>query len=384
MRRSLRKYWLAVHLYAGVLLGGLFALLGITGSALVFYLGVDETLNPEIQASHAVAVPPSPEAVLRKLRLHFPERNGPWRIEMPLTPEAPVMARYYKPPERAGRFFSPLMVTLDPETLDVTSSRFWGDYAVTWIYDLHYTLLLDEGGRTAVGIFGLAMLGSLGTGLFLWWPSRRRLFAALRLQLRHGAARRIYDLHVLNGIYFWPVMLVLALTGSALALPDQTRSMLGTREHLHGPMQIAAPVLTSETLIDLDMAGIVAQSRFPGAEVRWVESSGIGGTPISVRLHQPGEPGRRFPHTQIWLHPETGKILALHDPLQNAAADSVLDWLHPLHNGEAFGLAGRLIVLCSGLVLPLLFVTGLMRWRQKVRAGRWQAHAQESSNEITA
>lgn len=40
----------------------------------------------------------------------------------------------------------------------------------------------------------------------------------------------------------------------------------------------------------------------------------------------------------------------------NSSGDTLMDWLHPLHNGEAFGL------------LPLLaLVTGFIRWRHKVQ-----------------
>ncbi|RTL29311.1 MAG: PepSY domain-containing protein, partial [Rhodocyclaceae bacterium] len=151
MKRELRRLWVKLHLYVGLLAGGLFVLLGLTGSVLVFYLDVDSLLNPQIRVS-AAAPAPSPEAVFRTLRARYPQRDGPWRIEMPLSADAPVLARYYNPPETAGRGFAPLMLSLDPHTLEVTSARFWGDYATTWLFDLHYTLLAGEGGKTAVGI----------------------------------------------------------------------------------------------------------------------------------------------------------------------------------------------------------------------------------------
>ena len=374
-RRRVRSYLLLVHEWTGLAVGLLFTMLGITGSMLVFYLDVDEVINPETQVSRRVHEPTSPEAILSQLRKSFPEREGPWRIEMPMTPETPVMARYYKPPERADRFFSPLMVTIDPATLAVTSDRFWGDYAVTWIYDLHYTLLLGENGRTTVGFVGLLMMASLVSGLYLWWPSRRRALAALKPQLRQGSARRVYDLHVLGGTYFWVLLALLAVTGSALALPDQTRTLLGASGHQHGPATVSAPVPGGERHISLDAAVMTARSRFPDAEVRWVESSGVGGTPISVRLYQQSEPGRRFPRTQVWIHPVSGEIISVHDPMWNGTADGVMDWLHPLHNGEALGITGRVIVLLSGLVLPLLFVTGVMRWRQKAKVARHKVRA---------
>ncbi|MEZ5599386.1 MAG: PepSY-associated TM helix domain-containing protein, partial [Pseudomonadales bacterium] len=43
---------------------------------------------------------------------------------------------------------------------------------------------------------------------------------------------------------------------------------------------------------------------------------------------------------------------------------------HPLHSGETFGLAGRIALALSGLLLPFLALTGYCRWRQKNRYRR--------------
>jgi uncharacterized iron-regulated membrane protein len=45
--------------------------------------------------------------------------------------------------------------------------------------------------------------------------------------------------------------------------------------------------------------------------------------------------------------------------------DSLWVTLLPIHNGEAFGLAGRLILLVGGLGLAALAVTGPIMWLQK-------------------
>ncbi|MBS0354628.1 MAG: PepSY domain-containing protein [Proteobacteria bacterium] len=368
MTRELRRLWVKLHLYVGLLAGGLFVLLGLTGSVLVFYLEVDGLLNPKIRVS-APASAPSPEAVFQALRARYPQRDGPWRIEMPLAADAPVLARYYNPPETAGRGFAPLMLSLDPYTLEVTSARFWGDYATTWLFDLHYTLLAGEGGKTAVGVLGLVLAFSLLSGLYLWWPSRARLAAALKPVLRSGAVRRTYDLHVLGGVYGLPVLLVLALTGSALALPDFTRDLVAGVSPLREAYRAPAGLLDDgATPISLDAAVRIARGRFPGAELRWVETSGSAGRPISVRFHQPGEPGRRFPRSHVWVDPRDGQVLAVRDPLRESAGDGFLAWMHPLHNGEAFGLPGRIVACVAGLLPALLFVTGWLRWRHKVRA----------------
>lgn len=379
-----RRLWLDVHLYVGLVLGGLFALLGLTGSVLVFYLGVDEALNPALQVSRPVIEAPSPDAVLSRVQALYPEHDGPWRIEMPLAANDALRVRYYNPPETAGRGFAPLMLSLDPDSLQVTSGRLWGDYAVTWLYDLHYTLLLGSAGKTAVGIAGLLLLLSLLSGLYLWWPSRARLGAALKPVLRRGAVRKTYDLHVLPGVYGFVVLAVLALTGSVLALPDEARSVVESFSPLRPSFRAPAGLLEEgATPIPLAEAVRIAQARFPGAELRWIETPGRAGKPISVRFHQAAEPGRRFPRSQVWVHPASGDILAVRDPLENSGGDTFMDWMHPLHNGEVFGLAGRLLACLGGLLPTLAFATGWLRWRHKVRARKASARSLARAPSIT-
>ena len=64
----------------------------------------------------------------------------------------------------------------------------------------------------------------------------------------------------------------------------------------------------------------------------------------------------------------SGEVLTLRDPGRQSAGDTFLDWQHPLHNGEAFGLPGRILACIAGLLPTLLWVTVLMRWLHKHRA----------------
>jgi hypothetical protein len=47
--KNLRRYFSALHLYLGLVLGVAFTLLGLTGSFLVFYPEIDQLINPELQ-----------------------------------------------------------------------------------------------------------------------------------------------------------------------------------------------------------------------------------------------------------------------------------------------------------------------------------------------
>lgn len=65
----------------------------------------------------------------------------------------------------------------------------------------------------------------------------------------------------------------------------------------------------------------------------------------------------------------TGRIVCVRDAnTRKSAGETFLDWQWPLHSGKAFGWTGRILVFLSGLTLPLMFITGMIRWLQKRRA----------------
>jgi uncharacterized iron-regulated membrane protein len=75
-----RQFWLAWHLYLGLTLGLVFVLAGLTGSLLVFYVELDEFINPELQisATQSQQAPQSYEAIFQALCARHPER-GVWK-----------------------------------------------------------------------------------------------------------------------------------------------------------------------------------------------------------------------------------------------------------------------------------------------------------------
>jgi uncharacterized iron-regulated membrane protein len=59
-------------------------------------------------------------------------------------------ARYYNPPETAGRDFAPMLVWLAPDGSRILRRDYWGDTAMTFLYDLHYRLLMGTTGAVPV------------------------------------------------------------------------------------------------------------------------------------------------------------------------------------------------------------------------------------------
>lgn len=368
LRSDARRHWLAVHRWLGLGLGALYVLLGLTGSLLVFYTEIDAHIDPRLAGASTAPAIAAWQPILDAIQRAHPHRDRGWRIELPPGERGIVTARYLRPAETSGAFFAPLLVSVDPQTGAVLASRFWGRFAATWVFDLHYTLLAGEAGRIVVGVIGLLLALSLAAGLLLWWPRRGHWRAALRLRLEGSGARRHYDLHKIFGVGGFVVLVLLAVTGAALALPAYVEPVIHA---ISPPLAMPAPTAPREAgvpLLSLDAALAAARRRFPDGVARWVDTPAAGSAVYRVRLWLPGDPSRRFPRSYVWIHAQTGAVLAVRDARDQSAGDALLAWLHPLHNGEAFALTGRVIACLAGLVPLGLAITGLLRWRDRARA----------------
>ncbi|WP_137899853.1 PepSY-associated TM helix domain-containing protein [Sphingomonas sp. 2SG] len=355
-----------IHLWLGLSVGALFALTGLTGSVLVFYTAIDGALHPGLARVAAGARPTSWQAVYAALHRAEPGRTGAWRIEV--TPDGgPIPVRYYQPVETRGRAFAPLMLWLDPVSLRVVRRGHWGDYWTTWIYDLHYRLLLEEPGAIVMGIAGIVMLAMLISGLWAWWPRPggwRRSLAWKRGAVR---SRRLYDWHKWTGIGGALVLIVVTVTGAMLDLPDQVRPVVARTSPLFVPPRLSS-VPRAAGVLPLDDLVRRAERALPGGALAWIETPADARGVVRVNFALPGEPSRRFPRSNVWLDPYDGRVLAVRDARRDSGGDVLLTWLHPLHDGEAFGLFGRWLVFVSGLLPAVLFVTGVWRWRVRARS----------------
>lgn len=354
-----------VHLWLGLGLGGLFLLLGLTGTVLAFYPEVDRLLHPELQVQGAApARGPEWDRALATVRAAFPDKTGPWRFEVTGKP-GPIPARYYNPPERTGHAFRPMMVWLSPDGVRVLRRDYWGEYAMTFVYDLHYRLLLGETGAQIVGWAGFPLLALLASGVWAWWP-RGSWRKALRLKLAAPAQRSLRDWHKLAGLSGAVFLLLLTGTGIMLALPDET----GTALAAAGLPVDEAPLLPRTSAADAllpSQAVALAERALPGARLAWIETPPASGGLWKLRMQVAGDPSFRFPHSYVWVDGASGRVAAVQDARRAGGGSTITNWLHPLHDGSAGGLAGRALAALAGLVPLVLFVTGWMRWRLRPR-----------------
>lgn len=380
-RRHFRKFWLNIHLYLALSVGFFFALLGVTGSLNVFFLELDALLNPAVHIEQGEKTYRPMDEIMASVRAEHPHRDGSWMMFMPRPGQPTLRALYPKPEETADKYYGPLMVDVNPYTAEVISSRFWGDTLMTQIYELHASLLLGallgsaEAGKIGfkiVGFLGVLLLISLATGIYLWWPRTARFRQAFTIKRGASAVRLNYDLHKTFGTYSAVVLLVLAFTGFSFPYRDWVQPVVVKLSPVNAPPFRNPPELKSIPLpgskaISLDQAVAVADQVFPDAELRWIATPDGPDGYYAVEKRQQGELNIRRPRSKVWVDQYSGKILKMETPENFTAGDIFLNLMFILHNGEALGLPGRILVCAAGLVLPVLYVTGLLHWLKKRR-----------------
>ena len=360
--RSLRQLNRQLHLWLGLSLGILFSLIALSGAAIVFYVEIDRWLH-DLPVS-AEPREPDWDQALQTLRTAYPDKTGPWRLEV--TPDAQfIPARYYQPAETRGEHFAPMLVWILADGTAILRKDYWGHFAMTWLYNLHYQLLLGSTGTLVLGYIGLAMLMLLISGLCRWWPTSGQWRAHLRFKRRTVAIGFLADIHKTIGIVSVLPLLLLTITGVMLALPEPTDRLLqqGFGNHAQPPFKAWSPEELTGTPMSMATARAQLPMYFPKATLAWIEVPAISGGFYKFRLQQPDDPSRRFPHSYLLLNPWNGEVAQVIDSRQGAWSEQIKGWLHPLHDGSAGTDVLRWGWLLCGFAPMVLAVTGLWRFR---------------------
>lgn len=353
-----------VHLWLGLSVGLLFVVLGLTGSALVFYTGIDTALHPAIQAGRNDPASDLNARVwdraLATGRGRWHDTGGKWTLEVTGEGSA-IPARYYPTPGHHG---DRMMVWFSADGTRIIRAEPWGGYLMSWLYQLHMALLAGDIGGQVVGWSGVPMLLLLISGVVAWWP-RGRWRKALAFKRDAAPIRRLRDLHKLSGLWSMALLFVLVATGVLLALPAVTQA-------LFRPAAIPAPksVDGGTDRITIVRAFEIAQRALPDGRIVFVDVPSARDTPIRVRLQVAGDPHQRFPGSYVFIDQPSGRVLAMHDVRCAGTGTFLVSWIRTLHDGTIGGMATRILAVLLGFVPTLLFATGLLHWLRRNRAVR--------------
>jgi uncharacterized iron-regulated membrane protein len=319
-----------LHRWSGGLLGLLLAILGLTGTILLWegeWVSVPGANAPVMERVESIGRIAERETAAGATRITFASEE--------------IGLHHVVREGGVGAY-----IAQDGTTVASWSSQ-W-ERPELWIFDLHHHLFSGHNGELATGWAGIFGLMFVVTGSILWWRSRRSF--RWRLRPKKWKPGPIVAHHRDIGIIVAPLLLVSFLTGAGMIFDDATKWVLspfGTIEQRKPPETEPASGTVPVALMLKE-----AKSRFPDAALRRLTIPSKPGQAYSVRLRQPFEwtPNGR---TTLFFDGK-GKLLRVDDPASGSRASSINEKLYPLHAAKAGGLAWKLLMTLSGLGLTIL------------------------------
>lgn len=366
MRKS---RWFSVHRWLGILLGAWFALVGITGSILVYEDPLDAWLNPQMLTSAEDGVRISPEQLLQKIseehtlgrveRMRPPLAHGEvYRLTFRVQPNRRVNV------QRIEAMFAPVSGTLlgTRPTEELGVSR---PLLMKTVYEFHRNVLLGTAGSNIVGIAGFLLMASAITGLVVSWPRSAGGWAKLlRINLRANVTRVFFDTHRATGAVFVVLLLLATITGSTLVYLNYVRDLVDVFSPVKSfPVVPFKPGPRSESA---EFARIIerVRSTYPQHAIVDVHLPFRQTGGYLFYMKQPGDE-HRLGDTIAWVDPVTSEILIERSDRTRTNGETLMHWFYPLHSGTAFGSAGMIAMCLTGLTPVLLVFTGLWVWLRK-------------------
>lgn len=238
------------------------------------------------------------------------------------------------------------------------------------IYNLHrYFLLTNVIGKTKaahfVGWLGVGLILILATGIYLWWPSIRKLANGFRIIRNRGKLALNLSLHKTIGIISIPVLLLSSATGAVNAYEKQIPVWFGFAAKEAVPDSAKKSASESKTILPLEQAVQIVNEKYPNSKLIKVVLPQKPGDAYQVGVKE-GFGASSGSNSTIYMDAANGEILYKTHP--NWAINLYNTWRKGLHFATWGGEITRWITFVFGMMPLVLMVTGLTMWRLKARA----------------
>jgi len=377
---AFRRVMFQVHMWVGLILGLLLAILGISGSILVYDNAVLDMMAPRAAATGT----PLPLEKIAEVARATAGR-GQMQITLPREPGEAVSVRVTQPragegarqgrgersaegtgPRRAaeGQRAAPqrqqaTQVFIDPVSGAVLGTQKAGlPPALMFVHQLHGNFLMGREGRQFVGWLGVAMLALGVTGLMLWWPKRGQWKYAFLVRRTAKGLRFHRELHAATGIWIFVVFMIVSFSGVVIAFPaafglagggQAGRPAFNLREGPQIEAMAGVPAIRAEDAIAM------ARETLPAATVTGITLPTRPDRTVMVNMEAKVGVG-----ATVYIDPWRSKVVATRD-----MSGSVMAWQRPLHQGSGLGMIWQFLVFLSGLVPALFVFTGVVMWLKK-------------------
>lgn len=374
----------SAHLWAGLVLSLLLLVLGATGSVLVLKQPYWRLVYPELRRETAHLGPADHAGAIRAAREHFGDALR--SVKLP----QPGVGAYHLYLTDGEAFMS----VGDHRVIDRWRPR---ERPMALVFDLHAHLMAGHTGERVGGVVGVLGVFLVLTGVYLWWPARRRF--NLRTLLPTGFSRsKLLPGHRDLGVLATPILLILLLTGSGMVFYGTAGALL------NGVLSDRAPTPEGPPeAVVIDAAGGTAA---PTASITLTSAASaasavaargdraVGATADAIRTardvfpdgrivfyYPPDERGiRGFRIKQSCeLHPNgrsyayldaDGRVLKSVSACDQPTGQRALYAVYPLHAGMLDSGAYAILTFFGGLALTLISATGAAAYIAKLKGAR--------------
>ncbi len=370
------------HLWLGLLSGLFLFLIGMTGAIAVFAEEIEWVVIPPLRAK------PAPDGrradadmIVANLKARYPDG----RIDTLEFSTRPSFAHQASVSVRQpdGRSRS-VTAYIDPATGAIQGDRSFGggytDSVYQFIRQSHVRLLMGLWGRVFVGVFGVTLMLSCITGLWIYRGWIKKLFQ-LRLKGGWGGRPPWAELHKFIGVWSLLFNLIIGFSGAVLGLENvyiQARKAWFTpKDAAATPAAKRAPRPASVAFGELLTPNQVlehARLAFPDFTVRTLTLPAKAGTPVAMTGDVPN-PLVAQSHVRrrnsLRLDPVTGALISKVDGRDDTGWTRVYWALDPLHFGYFGGLLTKVIWFVLGMTPSFLALSGTwMWWRRRAHTAQ--------------
>jgi uncharacterized iron-regulated membrane protein len=391
-----RQALVRLHRWVGLGLAGFLVVVGLTGAAIAWNDELERVCAP---ALFVLPQKMAPRPALDPFALReAAERAAPgFAVNgVDFTRKADEPARFFVEAKPGGPAPANDEIALDPSTGRLLGARRDGDLRqgvvnlMPFIYSLHDSLALGDGGALVLGFVALAWTIDCFIGAWLTLPVRARGRRPLRRWLsrwRHAWTIRrpttpfklTFDLHSAGGLWLWGLLLVLAWSSVAFNLPavyrPVTQALFGV--DAEGPLSRAPVRLQRPPALDWRKAHAVAQVAMAAEAQRFgfsVRAERLmvydpAARTYAYRVKSSLDPGK-LGNTQITLDADDGRAVAFSRPTGGRLGTTLTTWIDDLHTAGVFGWPMQVLISLTGVTVSGLSVTGVLIWMRKRRANR--------------
>ena len=350
----MRRVFLTIHLWAGLIAALFLFALGVSGSLVAFENEIDRALNSRLTWVDASPARLTLAQLIAKLETASPG----YTVEGFGLSERDDVAWGAFLSNRAGENRA---VAFNPHTGAILGNESTRNTFTGRVHQFHLRLLAGRAGSNIVTAAAVLLMAMAITGPVLWWP--RKLLA---VSWRSPWKKLNLDLHQVLGLYTSVFLLVFALTAMVIHWDDETQRLINSVSGSPGEPRFPKfqPLSPAKPAPDFDAILATANKAEPDARVTTMT---LDTNPVRITMKHPED------------HTPAGRTIVLVDPYSRSIA-MIVDWRtaspgfrlvklwnREVHTGDIGGLPTRILAALISLSLPVLTVTGPLIWWNRWR-----------------